>query len=150
MTIKDKINNDLKTAMLDGNKDLVTTLRGLKSSILYAEVASGKREVGMTDQEIIALLQKESKKRQESADLYAKGGRAEKAEAEEKEKEIINKYLPEQISEEEIIKIIDEEAEKITDLNVQKMGQLIGSVKARAGVMADGSIIARLVKEKIS
>lgn len=150
MTIKDKINNDLKTAMLEGDKDLVTTLRGLKSSILYAEVASGKREEGMSDQEIIALLQKESKKRQESADLYSKGGRQEKANAEEKEKEIINKYLPEQISDEEIIKIIDEEADKISDLNIQKMGQLIGAVKSRAGVMADGSLIARLVKEKIS
>lgn len=150
MTIKELINKDLKSAMLAGEKDLVTTLRGLKSAILYAEVAAGSRGDGISEQEVITLFQKEAKKRQESAVLYRQGGNEEKALNEEKEKEIIEKYLPAQLSEEKIKEIIDNEAGKIADLNIQKMGQLIGAVKAITGGAADGALIAKLVKEKLS
>jgi uncharacterized protein len=89
MTIKEQIDRDLKAAMLGGDKVLTTTLRGLKSAILYAEVASNQREAGLPDNEIVNLLGKEAKKRQESADLYRQGGNNEKAEAELAEKSVI-------------------------------------------------------------
>ena len=65
MTIKEQISNDIKTAMLAGEKERVTTLRGIKSAILYAEVAKGARDTGLPEDEVVALLQKESKKRQD-------------------------------------------------------------------------------------
>ena len=150
MNIKEKIETDLKTAMLAGEKERVTTLRGLKSSILYAEVASGKREEGLDEQTVISLMQKEAKKRQESADLYNQGGNKEKAEAELAEKLIIEAYLPEQLSEEEVSKLIDEAIKKIGEPTPQQMGQIIGAVKASSKGNADGALIAKLVKERIA
>lgn len=149
MTIKDQINNDIKNAMLAGEKDRVTTLRGLKSAILYAEVAKGTRDEGSPDNEVIALLQKEAKKRQESADLYRQGDNLEKARAEELEKEIIEQYLPAQLSESEVSALIDKEAEKMGEVSMQQMGQLIGAVKKASDGNADGSLIAKLVRERL-
>lgn len=149
MTISEQLNQDLKKAMLAGDKVLTTTLRGVKSVILYEEVAKGEREKGLSDDAIITLLTKEAKKRQESADLYAKGGNQEKADAELLEKKVIEKYLPEQMSDEELISIVDTQIQNIGATSVQQMGQVIGAVKANAGAGADGSKIAQLVKERL-
>jgi hypothetical protein len=149
MSLKRQIDDDLKTAMLAGDKVLVTTLRGLKSAILYAELAAGKRDEGLPGPEIIDVLTKEAKKRQESADLYEQGGSQERANAELKEKAVIAKYLPEQLSEEDLQKLVDEAVAQIGN-NPQKMGQIIGAVKQKAGAAADGATIAKLVKEKLT
>lgn len=149
MTIKDQINNDIKTAMLAGQKDHVTILRGLKSAILYAEVAKGVRDAGLPEAEIVSLLQKEAKKRQESADLYKQGGNIEKSQAEEAEKKVIEAYLPPQLSESEIQALVDQEAEKMGEISMQQMGQLIGAVKDASGGNADGALIAKLVRERL-
>ena len=148
MGLKQQIDTDLKTAMLAGNKTLVTTLRGLKSVILYEEVAQNVREAGLPDDEITKLLAKEAKKRQESADLYSQGGDKERQNAELEEKSIIEKYLPKQLPETEINKLIDEAITKMGN-NQQNMGQIIGQVKQAAGAGADGAVIARLVKERL-
>ncbi len=136
--------------MLGGDKTLATTLRGLKSVILYEEVAKGLRDTGLEDDSVITLLSKEAKKRQESADLYTQGGNQERADAELVEKEVIEKYLPAQMSEEDLVKIIDEAIESTGADSMQQMGQVMGVVKAKAGAAADGSLIAKIVKEKLS
>ncbi len=148
--IKQRLQDDVKTAMLAGDSLRLECLRGLKSAILYAEVAAGKREAGLSDDEILGLLAKEAKKRQESADLYVQGGSQERAEKELAEKAIIEEYLPEQMSEDELTQIIDELISQVKPQGMQQMGQVIGQVKSRVGNKADGSIIARLVKEKLS
>jgi len=89
MGLKQQIEDDLKTAMLAGDKTLVTTLRGLKSAILNIEVAKGARETGLPDSEITDILAKEAKKRKESADMYVQGASQERAEAELQEKTVI-------------------------------------------------------------
>lgn len=147
--LKQRIDQDLKTALLAGDKTLATTLRGLKSVILYAEVAAGNRETGLADDEIILLLSKEAKKRQESADLYQKGGDQGRADAELSEKKAIEVYLPQQLSDDELKAVIDK---IVTDLGVsgpQAMGQVIGMVKQETAGSADGSRIATLVKERL-
>lgn len=149
MSIKNQIEKDLKQAMLAGDKTLVTTLRGIKSTILYAEVSENARDSGLADDKIITILQKEAKKRQESADLYGKGGNLEKQEAELAEKEIINQYLPEQLSEVEIVKLVDASINKVGK-DQQKMGQIIGMVKSESGGNADGALVAKIVKERLS
>ena len=148
--IKQKLQDDVKAAMLAGDSLRLETLRGLKSVILYAEVAAGKREEGLTDDEILALFSKEAKKRQESAELYIQGGAQEKADKELAEKAIIEAYLPAQLGEAELAAIIDEVLNEVKPAGLQQMGQVIGQVKSKVGNTADGSLIAKLVKEKLS
>ena len=150
MPLKQQIDQDLKQALLSGNKNLVTTLRGLKSAILYVEVAQNKRDVGLSDQEIIEVFTKEAKKRQESADLYAQGGNAEKQEAELAEKKVIEEYLPQQMSDDELSGIIDEVVANSGPVTNQTMGKIIGEIKQKTAGQADGSRIAALVKERVA
>lgn len=147
--LKQQLEQDLKTALLAGDKDRVITLRGLKSVILYAEVAKGSREEGLSDEDILTLFGKEAKKRQESADLYVKGDRQEKADAELAEKAIIEAYLPQQLSDEELAQIVDEIVSSFESPTPQLMGQIIGKVKQATEGRADGSRIAQLVKERL-
>lgn len=147
--IKESIEQDLKKAMLAGDKQLVLTLRNLKSAILYAEVAASKQKVGLGDQEIITLLQKESKKRQEAADLYDKAGEAARAKSEKSEKEVIGKYLPEAMGEAAINQLIDKAVNEVGELSKQTMGQVIAFVKKQSGGAADGAQVARLVQKRL-
>lgn len=149
--IKQKIEEDIKTAMLAGDRRQADVLRTLKSALLDAEIAAGKRESGLSDQESVAVLQKELKKRGEAAELYEQGGNAESAEAERFEAGVIQQYLPKQLDEAEIKALIEEAVAEFTgELNGQAMGQLIGAVKAKSGGAADGALTARLVKERLS
>lgn len=150
MSIKDQLTIDLKTAMLAGDKTLATTLRGLKSAILYVEVAQGLRETGLADPEIITLFAKEAKKRQESADLYKQGGSEDRAAAELAEKLVIEKYLPAQMSDEEFTKIVDEVMTELGEITTAQMGMVIGKIKSRVGASVDGARIAAAVKGRIS
>lgn len=149
MSLKQQIDDDIKTAMLAGEKTLVTTLRGLKSAILYAEVAKGSREKGLNDSEIVEVLTKEAKKRQESADLYKQGHNQERADAELAEKTAIERYLPEQMSEEDIIHAVEAAIAETGASTVQQMGQVMAKVRSQTQGQADGAIIAKLVKERL-
>lgn len=149
-TLKQRLTDDVKAAMLAGDAPRVECLRGLKSAILYAEVAAGKREEGLGDAEIEALFAKEAKKRQESADLYVQGGSQERADKELSEKVIIEQYLPEQLSADDIERVIDAVIAELGASGMKEMGRVMGEVKKRCGNAADGAIIARLVKEKLS
>ena len=148
--LKQRIDQDLKQALLGGDKVLATTLRGLKSVILYAEVAKGVRDSGLPDDEIVTLLAKEAKKRQESADLYRQGGSEERAAAELAEKKAIEQYLPAQLSDEELGQAIDGVIAGLGASGQQAMGQVIGAVKQTVGSQADGSRIAQMVKERLA
>ncbi len=149
MNVKQQIEIDIKQAMLKGDKTLVTTLRGLKSAILYVEVAEGAREKGLSEPKLIEVLSKEAKKRQESADMYTQGGSPERSQAELAEKAAIEKYLPAQIPEAEISQIVSDVISELGATDMSKMGQVIGAVKERTKGTADGAVIARLVKEKL-
>jgi uncharacterized protein YqeY len=135
--------------MLGGDKILTETLRGIKSAILNVEVAENKRETGLTDEEVTTLLQKEAKKRQESADLFKQGGNEEKSLAEQAEKTVIEKYLPAQLSDAELDALIQSAIDELNASGPQAMGQVIGLVKQRSGGQADGGRIALKVKEKL-
>ncbi len=148
--LEEKIQQDLKAALLSGNKTEAEILRGLRASLLSVKIDQGKRDSGLNDDEVIAVLGKEAKKRQESADLYVQGGNQERADAELAEKTLIEKYLPAQISEEEITKLVDEAIAATGAAGPQAMGQVIGAVKSKTGASADGSVIARITKERLS
>jgi len=152
MSLKEQLQQDVKAAMIARDTLRTDVLKGIKSAILYVEVAANKRDEGLGEDEILAVFKKESKKRQESADMYITGGRAELAEKELAEKVIIDAYLPAQLDEAAVDKMIDE---AIATLGIetpskQDMGKLIGAVKAKAGAEVDGSMLARLVSGRIN
>jgi uncharacterized protein YqeY len=148
--MQEQIDKDLKQALLGGNKAKAETLRGLKSAILNETIAQNARDAGLPDDQIQKILAKESKKRQEAADLYKQGGSEERASTELAEKAIIDAYLPEQMSEESLAKIVDEQIAAAGSPTMQDMGRIIGAVKAQTAGQADGALIAKLVKEKLS
>jgi uncharacterized protein YqeY len=148
--LKQRIEQDLKQALLAGDKFRVMTLRGMKSVILYAEVEKGLRDSGLDDDMIVALLAKEVKKRQESIDLYKQGGAEDRAAAEQAEKTIIESYLPSQLSDEELGRIIDQVIADSQLSGPSAMGQVIGQVKQKVVGQADGARIAGLVKQKLA
>jgi uncharacterized protein YqeY len=147
--LEQRLEQDLKAALLAGDAQRVSVLRGLKSVLLNEKVATGKRDSGLTDDEVLPILSKEAKKRQESADLYRQGGDETRAAAELAEKKIIEAYLPAQLSEAEVATLVDEAIQQTGASEQKDMGKVIGAVRAKAGAAADGALIARLTKEKL-
>ncbi len=149
MSTKQRIDQDLKSAMLSGDKALVTLLRGLKSAILYVEVAQGNREQGLPEPMVMEVLAKEAKKRQESADMYRQAGAGEREKTELAEKVVIEKYLPIQMEDEKLAAVIDATIAELGSVTGQTMGVIIGKVKQLTAGKADGGRIAAAVKERM-
>lgn len=147
--LKERINADLKSAMLSRDALKTQTLQGLKSAILYEEVAKKIRETGLDDASIEQVIAREVKKRAEAAELFDKGGNASSAEKERAEKEILSVYLPQQLSEEEVSAIVDEVVAELKPEGPKDMGRVIGAVKAKLGNTADGAVVAKLVKKSL-
>lgn len=150
MALKDKINDDLKAALLGGDRFRSEVLRGLKAVILNEEVAQGKRDDGLDDSVVEQLIAREVKKRNESATIYDGASRSELAENERKEMAIISTYLPKQVSETDIKEAIYKAIEDLGVNNPSGFGQVIGAVKKEFGNSADGALVAKLVKEVLS
>lgn len=148
MNLKATINQDLKVALREGNHSACDTLRLLKAEISNREIALGVREAGLSNDEIEQVVIKEAKKRREAAELYESAGRMELADGELAELAILEKYLPEQLSDAEISLVVDEIIADVEPILVN-MSRIIGMVKAKLGSSADGAAIARIVKEKI-
>ena len=148
--LEQRIEDDIKSALLAGDKTRAMTLRGLKSTLLNVKVAEGKRDSGLSDEEVINIFSKEAKKRQESADLYVQGNSQERADKELAEKRVIEEYLPQQLSEDEIASIVAEVIAETGASEQRDMGKVIAGVRAKTAGSADGSIIARLTKEKLT
>jgi len=149
VALKEQINSDLKAALLGGDRFTGEVLRGLKSVILDEEVKQNKREEGLDDTTIEQLIAREIKKRHDSASQYEAAGRPELSETELKEAAVITAYLPAQASEEDILAVIKKTISELNVTNMAGMGQVIGAVKAELGNSADGSTIARLVKDAL-
>lgn len=147
--VVDDITAALKQALLARDSETATTLRGLKSVILNAEIATGKRETGLANDEVVVLLQKESKKRQESAAIYRDADDDARADKELSEKQIIDQYLPAQLDEAAVSALVEAAIRDLSATTMADMGKVIGAVKAKAGATADGSVIAKIVKEKL-
>ena len=150
MNLKQKLEQDLKTAMLTGDQTRVLTLRSIKAAVLNEEVAKGLRDQGLSDPEITAILVKESKKRQESADLYRQGHDEARTNQELAEKAIIDSYLPQPLSETQLREVVDKIIQSTGVHDLSMMGNIIGQVKQQVGASADGATIARIVKERLT
>ena len=150
MVLKDKINNDLKVALLSGNRFNGEVLRGLKAVILNEEVAQNKRDEGLDDATIEQLIVKEVKKRNESANIYDGANRPELSENERAEAKVLSEYLPKQLSEDEINTVVIRVIGELGVSGLGALGQVIGAVKKELGNTADGATIAKLVKSALN
>lgn len=148
--MQEQIERDLKAAMLAGEKEKAEVLRGLKNALQYEAVNAKSQNRALSDEIVQKVLARESKKRQEAAEIYKNANETERAQKELAEKEIIDNYLPKQLSEEEISGVVKEEITKLGASSQADMGKVIGAVRARLQARADGATIARLVKERLS
>lgn len=150
MTLKERINDEMKAALLGGNRFAGEVLRNLKAAILNEEVATGMRNEGLDDSGVEKVVAREVKKRTESAKIYRDNGRPELAEPEEREIEVLKVYLPTQLTDDELTTLVEQ---KIAELDVsgpQAIGQVIGAIKAEVGNKADGATLANIVKNTLS
>jgi uncharacterized protein YqeY len=149
MALAVELDAELKRALLDGDKNAVNALRGLKAAILDVEVAAGARTEGLADAEIQKIIAKEVKKRKESVEIYRANGRDELAATETAEIEVLAKFLPAQMSEAELRAVIKDVTSEMGEVSAREMGKVIGLVKAKVGNAADGALVARLVKDSL-
>ena len=152
MALREKINQQFNTALKNRNKTLVSTLRLIVAAIKERDIANrkgGKKEE-VKDQEIIKVLQKMKKQRQDSASLYEKGGRQELLNVEKAEIEIIDTFLPKQLNEEETKKICKEIIETIGASSIKDMGKIMGSLKQKHSDSIDFSKANVIIKGLLS
>lgn len=150
MSLKQTIQDDFKAALLSGDRFRGEVLNAIKSAVLYEEIASKKREAGLSDAEIENVIAREVKKRKESASIYLENNRKEAADQELKEAAIMEEYLPEKISEAELIKKIDDKIKELEVSDIKGMGKVIGALKSELGSAVDGKLLSDKVKEKIT
>tara|TARA_B100000287_G_C20158675_1_gene593205 strand:+ start:132 stop:590 length:459 start_codon:yes stop_codon:yes gene_type:complete len=133
MSLREKINQQFNLALKNKDKKLISTLRLILASIKEKDISnrSGGKKEESKDEEIVKVLQKMKKQRQDSASLYKKGGREDLLKAEEDEIKIIDTFLPEQLSEEETKKICKEIVESLGATSIKDMGKIMGSLKKK-------------------
>jgi len=147
MQLKEQIQSDLKNALRARNELEVSTLRMLLASLINKEKERG---LEITDEEAQGILLTEVKKRKEAAEAFAKGGREEMAEKERKEMAILQQYLPEQLAEEEVRKLVKEAIAQTGAKTPQDMGRVMAALMPSVKGRADGAFVSALVKELLA
>ena len=152
MTIREDIKNNLKEAMIKKNVDLISALRLVIASIKDRDIiAKGKgNDLGINDEEIISLLQTMIKQRKSSIDMYLEGKREDLAKKEQNEIEIISKFLPKQLSKEEINNIIDMTIKSCEASSMKDMGKVINLLKEKYNGEMDFGDVSKIVKSKLT
>tara|TARA_B100001750_G_scaffold238576_1_gene245265 strand:+ start:1434 stop:1889 length:456 start_codon:yes stop_codon:yes gene_type:complete len=145
--IKPLISEAIKFSMKSGDKENTTTLRMAISEIKKEEI---DKKSDLTDQEIIVILQKMIKQRKDSSSQFSSAGRDELAEKEEREIKSLTEFLPEQLTEEEIEKIVSKTVNDLNAQSSQDIGKVMGSLKSQLQGKADMSIVSRMVKQNLS
>ncbi|MBU4360464.1 GatB/YqeY domain-containing protein [Patescibacteria group bacterium] len=146
----EKINQELKQAMKDKDTQKLSVLRMLVSAFNNEAISLKKKDKGLNAEEELKILKKEVKKHKDSIQQYEAGNRPELAEQEKQELEILQKYLPEEMNENEIRKIIQEVISEIGEVAPSQFGQIMGQVMAKIKGQADGNVVSKVVKEEIN
>ena len=149
MNFQDQLNFKLKAAMREKNKVALESLRAIKSAILLLQTQSGVKE-NPDDSEITKLLQKLVKQRKESASIFRDQGRVDLAESEEAQIEVISQFLPEQLSVEEVEKVVYEVIHSVGASSMKEMGKVMGMANKKLAGKTDGKLIAQIVKKRLS
>jgi len=151
MSIKDQIMADLKEAMKNKEKERLRVLRSLKSKMLEREINERKGgEAELSDEQAIEVLMKAAKQRKESIEQFEEGGRDDLASSEQEELEVIESYLPEMLSEEEVRDVTREKIEELGAEDMSDMGQVMGVLMQELKGKAEGSVVSKVVKKELS
>lgn len=149
MTLAERIDADLKQAMRDRNETTKLTLRALKTAFMQART-SGEEAHELTDAEMLEIVRREAKRRSDAADEYQKLGSPERAQAEMAEYQVLQQYLPQQLSDDEIEVIVRAVIAETGATSVKQMGQVMPAVLALTGALADGKRVNQTVRRLLT
>ena len=150
MGLKQKIFEDLKAAMKAGETERRDVLRMLDSMVKNVEIEKMKREAGLNDEEVIEVLNRAVKQRKDAIAQYEAGGRPELAEKEMKEIEILRAYMPEQMSEDDVRKVVAEIIAQVGASSKAEIGKVMGPAMGRLKGQADGNLVKKIVEESLA
>jgi len=147
MSLEERVAEEMKQAMKAGDKLRLSTIRMVRSALKNKEIEL-RRKLG--DEEVVKAIHAMVRKGEESVEQFQAGGRMDLVEKEKKEMEILKSFLPQLLSQEEIVKIIDQSIQETQASSPKDIGKVMKSVLAKIGGKADGRLINQLVKEKLS
>lgn len=147
---KQALRDELKNSMLAKNEIKTSVLRMLLSAINYYEIQKGGAGYEATDEDVLSVIQKEVKQHNDSIEQFKNAGRQDLVDKETKELEILKKYLPEQMSEEEIKKIVFETIAEIKPSGMQDIGKIMGALMSKVKGKADGNLVSKIVRESLA
>ncbi|OAB76068.1 GatB/YqeY domain-containing protein [Cochleicola gelatinilyticus] len=149
MSLQKQVMDAMKVAMKSKDTQALQALRAVKSALLLAQTESGAKE-DISEAEELKMLQKLVKQRKDSAAIYTEQGRADLAEPELAEAAVIEQFLPEQLSEEKLIEIVDEAITQTGATSMADMGKVMGMVNGKVAGRADGKTISMIVKKRLN
>ena len=150
MTLQQRVDSDLKEAMRAKDAMKLNVLRMLKSALKYAAIAKSDAEAELNDSEAVQVIRKQAKQRQDSIESFEKGGRAELADKEKQELAILNTYLPQGMSPDELAKVVREAIAEVGATSKAQMGAVMKALQAKAGGRADGKTLSSEVARQLN
>lgn len=145
--LKADLQSEIKMAMKAKESIRLSTLRMLSSEIHNAEIDKGEQ---LSEKEELSVVRKEIKKRRDAIEAYAQAGRSELVEREEVELKVLNEFMPKQMSEEEVEKTVSQIISELDANSMSEMGRVIGAVMNKIGDRADGTLVSKIVKQRLS
>ena len=150
MTLQQRVDADLKEAMRAKDATKLGVLRMLKSALKYAAIAKSDAEAELSDAEAVQVIRKQAKQRQDSIESFEKGGRAELADKEKEELAILNTYLPQGMSPDELAKVVRETIAELGATSKAQMGAVMKALQAKVGGRADGKTLSSEVQKQLT
>jgi Uncharacterized conserved protein len=150
MTLQERVNSDLKEAMRAKDATKVGVLRMLKSGLKYAAIAKSGAEAELSDAEAVQVIRKQAKQRQDSIESFEQGGRAELADKEKEELAILNSYLPQAMSADELESVVRATIEEVGATSKAQMGAVMKALQAKVGGRADGKTLSTEVQKQLT
>jgi uncharacterized protein YqeY len=150
MTLQQRVDSDLKEAMRAKEGTKLGVLRMLKSALKYAAIAKSGAESELSDAEAIQVIRKQAKQRQDSIESFEKGGRTELADKEKEELALLNTYLPQAMSSEELEKVVRETIAELGATSKAQMGAVMKALQAKAAGRVDGKTLSAEVARRLS
>jgi uncharacterized protein len=149
MTLQERVDMDVKEAMRARDATRLGVLRMLKSALKYAAIAKSGAEAELKEAEVVQVIRKQAKQRQDSIESFEKGGRAELAEKEKEELAILNTYLPQPMSADELAKIVREIIAEVGATSKAQMGAVMKALQAKAAGRVDGKALSAEVQKQL-
>ena len=150
MTLQERVDSDLKEAMRAKDATKLGVLRMLKSALKYAVIAKSDAEAHLSDAEAIQVIRKQAKQRHDSIESFEEGGRTELAEKEKEELAILNSYLPQAISADELTEVVQQTIAETGATSKGQMGIVMKALQAKVGGRADGKTLSAEVQKQLS